>query len=103
MNVAFYVLAQLSLVAVGAAIVDIVVLAAKRTHRWWAYALVKVSLGGIIGVLFLAVLPRRTVEGSWLAWVYMALVFLGCVGLISITPDLMDRAVRHENHEEVKP
>ena len=97
MNLLYFLLVQFSMFAVGAAVVAAWILLVKRPPRWWAYVFTMVSLGGIIGILMIRIMPTRTVTPSGLAWLYVGLVILGAAGMAGVAYDVIKRFAREVN------
>ena len=87
----YFVLLQVSLFALGASAVAVSVLVRHRPRRWWAYALTKVGLAGIVGTLMLRVWDNGTVEPSGAAYFYVGFVLASAIGLSYVSGDLARR------------
>lgn len=86
------VLVQLSLFAVGSALVTIGVLLKRRPKRWYGYALAKLGILTIVGVILLLILPPR--EGlpfDWKTITYATGVAECVAGVTIVCRDILDR------------
>jgi hypothetical protein len=87
----YQVLLQASLFAMGAAAVSVGVLVRHKPRRWWAYALTKVGLSGIVATILTRIWATGSVEPSTAAYFYVAFVAASAVGMSFVAGDLAKR------------
>lgn len=87
----YVLLVQLLLFAVGTATVATIALMWRRPKRWLWYAMVKVGVVVMNGILLWAVIPSpsREIPYSAQAVGYMAGLLLSGVGLIGVSSDII--------------
>lgn len=97
----YLVLLQASLFAFGAGLVAIGILIRFRFRRWWAYVLTKISLIGIIGIIFLLIWERGQVESTPQTTGYVVLVVIGAIGMTFVAGDLARKGGERRAKEDV--
>lgn len=99
----YVVLANISLFALGASIVTMGILTWFRPYRWWAFLLVKAGLFGIIGLIYILLLPvGRLQVVDWKIIVYTTCVLFTAIGQTFVIKALIKMAVDKDVTEIVK-
>lgn len=99
----YVILANISLFALGASLITMGILALYRPYRWWAFMLVKAGLFGIVGLIYILLLPAGTLQIiDWKIIVYTVSVFFTAVGQVFVIKALIKYAAEKDVTEKVK-
>lgn len=93
--VAYLIVVQASLFAIGASVFTLGVLAVRRPARWYWYFLTKLGTMGVIGVILVAISTaqaRARLETNGRFWLYVGAVLMYAVGVTGVARDLTRRA-----------
>ncbi len=93
---------QLSLLSLGASAVAVGVLFKRKPPYWWAYALTKLGLFGIVGILLYLIYPAKTIPPTGQAYFYAGCVLACTIGVLGVCRDIMLRTGRRAAKDVVE-
>jgi hypothetical protein len=94
-TVAYLILVQASVFAIGASLAALALLAIRRPGHWYWYFLTKLGTMGVIGILLYAISSpqaQRSLEANGRFWFYVSAVMVYAVGVTGVARDITRRS-----------